>query len=1028
MRHGNRHMALGLLLAACVVLAPVAQAQYFGKNKITYTDFEWKVYRSPHFEVHYYQGMEDLIEEVVDELESAYLDISHILDHELREPTPVILYRTHAEFAQTNILLQEIPDAVGGFSEPFQNRLVIPIDDPPDKRYKLARHELTHIFQFDILYAGSLRRALRGQAPLWFVEGMASYIADDEDSFDQMVIRDAVVNNLMPSIREMSFYGFLSYRYGHAVFDFIEQEFGPERFRALVFDFRQVLLAQNMEKVFRDALGLSLEAFDRRFARFLRRRYLPVLTSTRSPDEYGEEVGIARRGVFTMSPTLSPSGELVAALSSPSRLELDVVVLSARDGELIRNVTRGFTNRWERIVTGAFEGKRDVTWSPDDDRIAFFVRKEQYTPLAIYDALTGRRLELRRPGNIASCMSPAFSPDGRRIAFSGNLDGVWDIFILDLETGEIENATADRYVDSNPWWSADGRQLIYNRRIGQFEKVFAVDVGSPERKTQLTAGPASDLEPVLSRDGRWVYFSSDRGQWGVFNIHRLDLQTGAIERLTNLGGGAFSPVELPPADDGAPRLVFTAFSGGTFRLFRMKLAGEAVREAIEAGRREPKSSPLAPSRRHKRIQAIRTVSGLAPLPVETERAPAAGEPGGQPGTTPEEEESEEDADLAPFEPPLRLGFDPTRVAAYKRKWDIDIPSASVGLTDDGRVLANTSIVFSDLLGDYRAVIRMSSYSTYTNTSLTYLNLKRRLDWGARFLDYRDYYLFVTAGGLLESQRATRYTAATAFATYPFNRFWRVEGSLGFAQRRQNLPVDSGGGFAFFEFSDDFPTASIHLVADTVRYQRFGPLHGYQLRLGLDGYRFVSGDNSGESVLTYRVDVRGYQKVTTRSLLAARVVARISDGRAASVYSIGGINQIRGVRFRELFGDSFFFANFEFRFPLFNVIQWAFGLNAGPVRAFAFVDIGSAWFNDVTYFDPGTGTIQRGKAVFDTDLLTYRKYDARDDQGFLKDVIATAGLGFRMPMFGLPLTWTFSVRHDGKDFGPWHSNFYIVHDW
>ncbi|RMF70653.1 MAG: hypothetical protein D6738_15585 [Acidobacteria bacterium] len=1024
----SRHLAAAVLAAfALLASATPAQAQYFGKNKVTWTDFEWKVYTSPHFDVHYYQGMEQQIEQVVDELESAYLDISKILDHELRERTPVILYRTHREFQNTNIQLQEIPDAVGGFSEPFQNRLVIPIDDPPDKRYKLIRHELTHIFQFDILYAGSLRRALRGQAPLWFVEGMASYIADDEDSFDQMVIRDAVVNNLMPSVRELSFYGFLAYRYGHAVFDFLEKEFGPERFRALVFDFRQVLLAQNLDKVFRDALGLSVEAFDRRFARYLRRRYLPVLTSTRSPDEYGKEIGVPKRGVFTMSPTLSPSGELVAALSSVSRLELDVVVLSPHDGEVIRNITRGFTNDWERIVSGAFEGKRDLSWSPEDDRIAFFVRKEHYTPLVIYDALRGRRIGIYRMGEIASCMSPAFSPDGRKIAFSGNLDGVWDIFTWDVETGEIVNVTSDRYVDSNPWWSADGKQLLYNRRIGQFEKVFAVEVGAPERKTQLTAGPASDLEPVLSRDGRFVYFTSDRGRWGVFNLHRLDLQSGRIERLTNLSGGAFSPVELPPAEDGAPQLAFTAFSAGTFRLFKFKVAGEAVEEAIRIGASEPSSSPLAPSRRRQRIQAIREVSALAPLPPET-AAPGQPAPSGEPETG-QPGQAEADTDLAPFEPPLRLGFDPNRVADYRRKWDIEFATpVVVGLANDGTVLANTTLVFSDLLGDYRAAVQFSSFDTFTNISLTYLNLKRRLDWGARFTDFRDYYLFATSDGAIVSEEATRFTSVAAFATYPLNRYFRLEGSLGFGQRRQSVPIDAGGGLAFRTFSDDFPVASLDFVGDTVRYQSFGPLHGYQFRIGLSGYTFVSGDNDGESVLSYNVDLRGYQKLTTRSLLAARLVARISDGRGGTVWGIGGINQIRGLRFRELFGDSFYYANFEFRFPLFNMIQWGFGMNTGPVRAFAFVDIGSAWFNDVEFFDLQTGTIQRGKVVFDPDLRAFRRYDAKDDQGFLRDVVATAGLGFRLPMFGLPLTWSFSVRYDGNDFGPWHSDFYIVHDW
>ncbi|NJN63771.1 MAG: hypothetical protein HC882_02080 [Acidobacteria bacterium] len=989
-----------------------AAAQYFGKNKISYSNFEWKVYASPHFDVHYYAGMENQLEQVVNELESAYLDISRILDHELTKRVPVILYQTQRDFQQTNVLLTEIPDAVGAFAEPFQNRLVMPIDDPPDRRYVLARHELTHVFQFDILYADSLRRALRGAPPLWLMEGMASYIGDDEDSFDQMVIRDAVVNNLIPSVRQLDVLSFLTYRYGHAIFDFMEEEYGPERVRTFLFEFRRALLAQNLEKAFEDSFGLSVDAFDRQFARFLRRKYLPVLTGSRSPDEYGKEIGISRPGVFTFSPALSPSGELVATLSNTSGLELDVVVLSAKDGEKIRNVTRGFTNRYEQIVAEAFEGKRDLAWSPASDEVAFFVKKEQYTPLAVYDPLTGRRLGLYRMGEIASCASPAYSPDGTKVAFSGNLDGVWDLFTYDFATGAITNVTADSYYDSNPTWSADGSQIVYNRRIGLFEKVFAVDIGAKERKTQLTAGAASDLQPALSRDGKFVYFVSDRGRYGVFNLHRLELATGAIERLTDLSGGAFSPVELPDAEDGAPVLAYTAYYAGTFRLYRMKLAGEEVDRSREIGREEPRNSPLAPSRRDDKIQAIRAdeVGEESPAP----RSP----------------EETEDEDLEPFSPPLSLGIDEERKKPYKVEWNLDAPSLTVGITDDGTFLGETSLVFSDLLGDQRAVLRIFAYGAFSNYEATYFNLKRRLKWGARVYDYRDYYLFIDNTGNVESERATRFTSATAFALYPLNRYWRVEGSAGYAQRRQDYPLaDPQTGQIFFErFSDDFPIVGIDLVADTVRYQNFGAYHGYQMRLGLEGQFYTSGDNSGESVYGLNLDLRGYQKLTRRSLLAARVVARLQDGPVGTIYSIGGIDQIRGLRFRELFGDNAAFVNLEYRFPLFDGIRWSFGMITAPVRAFAFVDAGSAWFDELAYRDPDSGEIVVGRAVFDRNLGVYRAFDAEDDDGKLKDLYATAGLGFTAPILGLPATWSFARVYDGDEFGTWESSFYILYSW
>ncbi|MBP7146039.1 MAG: PD40 domain-containing protein [Acidobacteria bacterium] len=1064
-----------LVLGAVVSLAALPAAAQFGKNKITYKEFNWRIYRAPHFDVHHYLTDERQLAEIVSEAESAYLDISKRLDHEVRDRIPLLLYNTRADFLQTNVIMQ-VPEFAGAFAEPFQNRMVLPIDDPSDKRYKLIRHELVHIFEYDILYAGSLKRALRSNPPTWLMEGLASYLADDEDSFDQMVIRDAVVHNLVPSVRQLDVLSFLTYRYGHAIFAYIAKTWGPEGVRTFLFEYRKVLLNRAVDKVFEDAFGLKTEQFDRRFARFLRQRYLPILTGKRSPDEYGKEIGLPEPGRYTFSPELSPSGELIAALATP-KLELDVVILSAKDGKVIRNLTRGFTNSYEDVVAEAFDRKRDLAWSPEGDRIAFFVEKENYRPLLIYNPTNGDQVAKYVFKEIAGCASPSFSPDGASIAFSGNLAGVWDVFRYDLRTNSLENVTQDEYYDSNPSWSPDGKKILYNRRIGQFEKVFTVEVGAPERKVQLTTGAASDVQPSYSRDAKTVYFSSDRGEYGVYNLHRLDLATGGIDRLTDLVGGAFSPAEMSPAEDGTPQLAYATFFGGTFRLFRMKTAGQEVDNAIRAGQSEPQTSPLAPSRQQSGEPEL-----LAPQPDEdgsaeksppgTGSAPAAPEqqeqgdqpgqqerkeeppPAGEAGTAPpvpppgQEIHAVSDADdLRPFRPPLELRLDPEKNEKYRAKWDVDAPDITVGVTDDGTILSNVSVNFSDLLGDQRVFVRMYSISDFTNTNVTYLNLAGRLDWGAEVFDYRDYYLSgpdTLIGGNDRFERRQHYTSIAGFASYPFTRHTRVEGSLGYAKRSANIPFLNEDGFVEFAgFSESYPHASLDLVNDTARYQEFGPFQGRRLRIGVGGYRFTSGDFSGESVSNVHLDFQGYQRVTRRSQLAVRLRGLVQSGQQANVYGIGGINQIRGYRFREFVGDSYAIANFEYRLPLFDSWRFAFGMDLAPARAFIFADVGSAWFNDTEFCDvrseefngkEGTivdcspAAIQRGKAWYDPRLNVLRKYEREDENGKLLSVQAAAGAGLQVWVLGLPFTWSFAKIYDGDNFGPWHSDFYIVFDW
>src|SRR5687767_11653952 len=108
----------GALFASLLVLLvtpPAAQAQfipYYGKNKVGYDTFAWRVYKSPHFEVYYYPEFEQHLGRVVSYAESAYQKVSAELKHEIPYTIPLILYKTHSEFEQTNLYPEILPEGV----------------------------------------------------------------------------------------------------------------------------------------------------------------------------------------------------------------------------------------------------------------------------------------------------------------------------------------------------------------------------------------------------------------------------------------------------------------------------------------------------------------------------------------------------------------------------------------------------------------------------------------------------------------------------------------------------------------------------------------------------------------------------------------------------------------------------------------------------------------------------------------------------------------------------------------------------
>ena len=208
----RRALALAASLAA--LSSQLLRAQ--GQNKVMYDKFDWRSTLDP-LRSTTTAGARPRWGRSPRWAESAYDDLSRRLNYQVPKPIPLLFYVTHSEFEQNNIILNFIPEGVGAFAEPARNRMVLPIDLPDDKLQSLIAHELTHIFQYEILFGGRLGRALTSNIPTWFMEGMASYFGNDEDEKDRMFIRDARQLRRHPRRARVEMPGYPAYRFGHAL-------------------------------------------------------------------------------------------------------------------------------------------------------------------------------------------------------------------------------------------------------------------------------------------------------------------------------------------------------------------------------------------------------------------------------------------------------------------------------------------------------------------------------------------------------------------------------------------------------------------------------------------------------------------------------------------------------------------------------------------------------------------------------------------------------------------------------------------
>lgn len=902
-----------MLLLSGSLLVPWtgASAQYgvtnFGKNKIQYRDFDWRIYRSPHFNVHYYLEEENQLQRVVSIAESAYDHLSREFNFQISDPIPLIFYATHSAFEQNNVILNFIPEGVGAFASPVRFRMVMPVDLPDPELSELMLHELTHIFQYYMLFQGSLTKGVATAPPDWFMEGMASYMAKDENARDQMFLRDAVVNDNIPPVARANFSGFFAYRFGHAVFDFIEERWGKDGFLDFIYEVRNTIGSQ-VGRAIKRAFRMEPEDFDIEFRRWLRKKYLPQLVETGEPGDFGRVFRIQRQTTSQeISPVASPSGDLVAAFSSYQG-EVDVVLFDAQKRTFLRNLTKGYSNKYQYLVAqelalGRKTG-RDLSFSPDGNSIAVFAKRERGRSLLILDVLKGGIREIIDMPEIEQQTSPAYSPDGRKIAFSGHKGGHFDLFLLDVATREITQLTRDNLLhDSAPAWSPDGKSIAFVSTVGAegHNKLFRIDVENPEARYALTTGESDENDPVYSPDGKRLYFTSDRSD-GKENIFSLDLVTGELRQYTNVVTGAFMPTLLREPS-GSERLVFTGFWQGTFDLYVTDVT-------------EPVGTPET-------------------LPLPT--APS------QPGELPR------------FEPDIQVSIDEANKSGYSGfNFFLEDATSFIGVDSNNTYIGRVLLSFSDYLGDRRILADLSSVDSFSNFNLLYIDLSDRLQWQVLLFDDRTFYITedLVSGRIERDRTAFQQTGAIASLVYPFSFYMRGELGAGYIFRKFNLQVgqvqpDGTIIPGTISISDDFPLIQGALVGDSARFAEYGAVTGRRWRLDA-GYA-PDLDNSGTLVSTIDLDFRQYFAVTRRSNVAMRLFAGVSEGNVPSPYYFGGLDTLRGYDFRDFAGDHAFFANLEYRFPLIDVLVTP-AATFRNIRGVLFFDIGGAWYDDFEEFD------------------------------------------------------------------------------
>ncbi|MBN1596257.1 PD40 domain-containing protein, partial [candidate division FCPU426 bacterium] len=565
-------------LRACILGAAIigllvqsTWAGVFGKNKLQTRDLRWHIFETEHFEIHYYPEEEALAREVCALAEAAYRHNTRLLREKTVTKTPLFIYRNQIDFQQTNILPHVIGVGTGGFTEAYKNRVALPAPDSPRELREVIFHEFTHVLQFNILYGEGIRsfRVYKGYLiPLWIIEGMAEYAAQDWDHYADMVVRDAVINDTLIPLTLMDGFShledvYLAYKESQLAIQYIAERFGEDKLAAIFKKFKSQI---SISQILRETVGLGLGEFNRDFMHWVKQKYWVQTHQRKSADDFAAplETGLAARNSVGLGASWSQDGRNLAYLSNRDQV-MRVYIKPRGQASRAYPITR---RQFENISTRG----RPLTWSPDGSRLAFVAREEGSDHLYLL-TLHDHALE-RRILPVDTFFSPAWSPDGKQIAVAGVKNGVGDIYLYDLDQGTLNQFTGDRYADDAPAWSPDGRALVYASERGEYWQLVWSPMQTPaEPSRMLTMHPSQHKTPSFSADGKTLYYSGDRN--GIFNVFSLDLERLEARQWTDINSGAFQP-DLSP--DGK-RLAFTVYQGGGYALYLMPVQAENEKTA-----------------------------------------------------------------------------------------------------------------------------------------------------------------------------------------------------------------------------------------------------------------------------------------------------------------------------------------------------------------------------------------------------------------------------------------------------------------
>jgi Tol biopolymer transport system component len=1026
----------------------------FGKNRVQYDAFEWQFYRFPRFETYFYTGGKKLAVHTANYANKRIPELEKFLDFYLDEQIQFIVYNKQSHFRQSNIGLSTNENYnVGGVTRIVDSKVFIYFEGDYRQFERQIDAGILRVLIYQMIYGGNWKDVLRNSAlaslPEWYIDGLVSYLTEPNNPLVNARIKDGILNGDFKRFNSLN--SEAASVAGHAMWRYIAETYGQNVISNILYMTR---MSREIDDGFLYVIGVPFEDLYDEWVAYYKGEYLTEARETY--DEPGNPVEFKiRKNRRYQNFTSSRDGRYIA-YSTNKMGQYKIFLFDKTNGKTHKILKK--EHQLDRIQDYSYPL---VEWHPSNKYLSFITEEKGEIRFYTYD-IEGESLAVKPIFKMEKILSYNYLPDGRRIIFSGLNEGQSDLYLYNVLGNTQNKLTDDLYDDLDPIVSPDGKKIFFisNRQndslnlpheVNPFlnEKdlfVYEMDQKETPIRSVTNTDDIDESKPLILGDK--VYYSvNKKGETERFAaqydsaVSKIDTAIHYRYFYESEKKERYNRNIIEQSSNQDLSIDQISYSDGRYALYNKQTETQQQDLPTESNQNQENAQEIFPRDSKESFivfeeekverevdiynyQFSNSVSKKAPSPQRTLTSTNAN-------------------DITPLEFPTqrlyRLNFKADNSVLQLNNTFIN---SQYQLFNGGPYInsglgVNTKVGIVDLMEDHRIYGGFRYAGDLIEYSLSYQNLKKRLDKEYMISRTRERVTgrsFNRGSSFIPEPFDVKTIRGVASYIWPFSEVTSLRTVFSLRNDRV-IPLSSDRFNLETDILNEFWASSkVAYVYDNSRNVALNIRYGTRFKVFGEYYKMVysgADDSPSSDLVVLGLDYRHYQKIHREFIFVSRFAASTSFGSNPLIYYLGGVNEwwksdifdestpidysqnygfqalaanMRGFLQNIRNGSNFAVMNYELRLPVFayfinRPIQSDFVRNFQIV---GFADIGTAWTGTSPFDDDNP----LNNETYTTGPITVTYENINDP------IVGGSGFGLRTTLLGyfVRADWAWGIEN------------------